>query len=89
MTAVKLPSQALEVHMDNPTTIFRFQERFALLVGGGMLLGLSMKKQSPPWEGVALFATGCLLLRGSVSLLRLQADRQKQVSGLDADLADL
>jgi len=65
--------------MDSPSVISRFQERFALLVGGGMLLGLGLRKRSPPWEGVALFATGYLLLRGSVSLLRLQAEREKQV----------
>jgi len=64
--------------MDSPRVVSRFQERLALLVGGGMLLGLGIRKQSPPWEGVALFAAGCLLLRGSISLLRMQADRETQ-----------
>lgn len=68
--------------MDNPPAIPRFQERLALLVGGGMLLGLGIRKRSPPWEGVLLFASGCLLLRGSLSLLSLQADREKQVGAL-------
>ena len=35
-----------------------------------MLFGLGIRKQPPPWEGVALLAAGCLLLRGSMSLLR-------------------
>ena len=65
--------------MDSPRVFSRFQQRLALLLGGGMLLGLGIKKQSPPWEGVALFAASCLMLRGSISLLRVQADREKQV----------
>ncbi len=69
--------------MDSPRVISRFQERLALLVGGGMLLGLGIRKQSPPWEGVALFAAGCLLMRGSMSLLLMQADRDKQARRLN------
>jgi len=65
--------------MDSPHIISRFQERLALLVGGGMLLGIGVRKQSPPWEGVALLATGCLLLHGSVRLLSSQADREKRI----------
>jgi hypothetical protein len=56
--------------MDSPNVNSRFQERLALLVGAGMLFGLGIRKQSPPWEGVALLAAGCLLLRGSMTLLR-------------------
>jgi hypothetical protein len=55
--------------MDSPSVNSRFQERLALLVGGGMLFGLGIRKQPPPWEGVALLAAGCLPLRGSLSLL--------------------
>lgn len=64
--------------MDTPRVISRFQERLALLVGGGMLLGLGIRKQPPRWKGVALLTAGCLLLRGSMSLLRMEADREKQ-----------
>jgi hypothetical protein len=64
--------------MDNSPAISRFQERVALLIGGGMLLGFASRKQAPVWEGLALFAGGCLLVRGSMGLLRLQADREKK-----------
>ena len=53
-------------------------------MGGGILLGLGIRRHSPPWEGIALFAGGCLLLRSSISLLRLQADREKEAKLLDA-----
>ena len=66
--------------MDSPPVISRFQKRLASLAGGGMLLGLGLRKRSPPWEGVALLATACLLL--SVSFLSLQADREKQTAVL-------
>jgi hypothetical protein len=62
--------------MDNSPVTSRFQERLALLLGGGMLLGFGLRKKSPPWEGIALLAAGCLLVRGSVGLLSLHSERQ-------------
>ncbi len=57
-----------------------FQERIVLLLGGGTLLGLAVKKRRPQWGGVALFALGYALLRDSIGWLSADSKRQRKQS---------
>jgi len=50
--------------------ISRFQERLALLIGSGTLLGLSIRGKRPAWSGLVLAGAGALLLHSGVSWLR-------------------
>jgi hypothetical protein len=53
-----------------PKKLSRFQQRLALLMGSGTLLGLSIGKRRPAWGGLALAGMGALLLHGGVSWMR-------------------
>ena len=50
--------------------VSRFQERVALFIGSGALLGMAVRKQRPYWAGVTLFAMGAILLRAGAGWLR-------------------
>ena len=50
--------------------VSRFQERVALLLGAGTLLGLVLGKRRPHWCGIMLFGMGGLLLRAGIVWLR-------------------
>jgi hypothetical protein len=50
--------------------VSRFQERAALLLGAGTLLGLILGKRRPQWGGIMLFGMGGLLLRAGIDWLR-------------------
>jgi len=55
------------------TKVSRFQERLALLIGGGTLLGFGIQQRRVPWGGMVLFGMGCLLLRGGIDWFRSPA----------------
>jgi|SRR5579864_6482923 len=50
--------------------VSRFQERTALLLGAGTLLGLVFGKRRPSWGGILLFGMGGLLIRSGIGWLR-------------------
>lgn len=56
-----------------PQDMSRFQERFALLVGGSALFSLVFRRRLPCWTEAVLLATSGLLLQ--VSLGRLGSKR--------------
>lgn len=53
-----------------PKKLSGFQQRLALLIGSGTLLGLSIRGRRPAWGGLVLAGMGALLLHGGVSWLR-------------------
>ena len=57
--------------------ISRFQERMALLAGGGALLGLAVSKRRPRWGGLILIAMGGLLVSDGIVWLEHRV-RQRQ-----------
>ncbi|HEV2691152.1 MAG TPA: hypothetical protein VGV35_21495 [Bryobacteraceae bacterium] len=53
-----------------PEKLSGFQERLALLLGGGTLLALSIRNKRPVWGGLVLAGMGALLFRDGLSWLR-------------------
>ena len=50
--------------------VSRFQERIALVMGAGTMLGLALGKRRPHWGGILLFGMGSLLVRAGIDWLR-------------------
>jgi hypothetical protein len=58
-----------------PAQISRFQERMALILGGGALVALSVKERRPAWGGLILAGMGAFLLTDGVEWLRSAPSR--------------
>jgi len=69
--------------------VSRFQERIASVIGGAILLSLSLRKRRPPWGGIALVGMGLLLLRGGLSWVHSVHDRERQSNLSEPELCEL
>jgi len=64
----------------------RFQERLALLLGGGGLVALGVRSKRPAWSGVALAGIGVVLLTEGLGWMRSEAKFEGRQQRRDATI---
>lgn len=68
----------------------RFQERLALVLGGGGLVALGIRQKRPAWGGVALAALGAVLVAEGLGWVHSNAtfEGRQQRRGATFPIAD-